>query len=79
MQYRVELCSNVYVMVDVEADTRDEAAAKAVESLPKYPVAAVKADQLRGQSNPIDPDEITVATGWEVNLVQDDQGNEVWD
>lgn len=78
MKYKVELESAVYVTVEVEAESRDEACTKAIDSLPKHPVAAAKADQANGQPNPIDPDDITVDTDWTVNMVQDDQGDEVW-
>ena len=78
MKYRVELMSNVYVTVEVEADSYDEAVTKADESLPRYPVAVVKADQTDGRPNPVDPDDISVSKDWEVNLVQDENGDEVW-
>ena len=79
-QYRVGLQASVYITTPVEAESREEATEKALESLPKYPVAAFKADQFPGRlPNPIDPDDIHVSPDWEVILVQDSEGNEVWD
>ena len=79
MKYSVGLEASVSITVKVEAGSRDEAVASALASLPKYPVAAVKADQIGGRANPIDPDDIHVTTDWHVGLVQDDQGDEVWE
>ena len=78
MKYRVELTSSIYVTVEVEAGSYDEAVTNASAALPRYPVAVTRADQVDGQPNPIDPDDVHVSKDWEVTLVQDEAGDEVW-
>ena len=72
MIYDVELETSVYIHVPVNADSEDEAGEKALDSLPKYPVAAIKADQFPGRKpNPIDEDDIHVSAGWHVSDIQE--------
>jgi hypothetical protein len=79
MQYSVELETSVFITVRTEAGSRDEAVTNVLASLPKYPVAAMKADQFDGRPNPVEPDDIHVNADWHVCLVQDAEGDEVWE
>lgn len=79
MEYTVELESAVFISVKVQASSYDEAVDSAFAALPKYPVAVTRADQIDGSVNPIDGDDITVGNRWEVSIVQDGEGNKVWE
>ena len=71
MKYHVEFESCIYVTVEVEAGSLDEAIGKVRPSLPRYE-AAVGAVEL----SPADPGTITVSDDWDLRYVRCDVGEE---